>query len=158
AGLREARWPGRFERIMVDGRDVVFDAAHTPAAATALVSTWREVGLPMPATVVLGMGADKNARAFLEQLQPLIGHLVVTRADSPRAANPETIAKIADALGMPPEIQPSVAAAVTVAAGPNPLLITGSLFVAGEGREAFGLAMPDLAWRALNERSTRVSR
>jgi hypothetical protein len=32
----------------------------------------------------------------------------------------------------------------------NPVLVTGSLFVAGEAREALGLAEPDHAWRALN--------
>ena len=34
---------------------------------------------------------------------------------------------------------------------PAPLLVTGSLFVVGEGREVLGLAEPDLVWRALNE-------
>jgi dihydrofolate synthase/folylpolyglutamate synthase len=151
SGLRQAIWPGRFERIKLDGRDVIFDAAHTPAAAAALVSTWRDAGLRIPATVILGMGADKDARAFLEQLRPLIGHLIVTRADSPRAAEPEAIAAIAEALGIPREVQRSVAESVATATGSAPLLITGSLFVAGEGREAFGLAAPDLEWRTLNE-------
>ena len=32
----------------------------------------------------------------------------------------------------------------------RPILITGSLFVVGEGREAVGLAEPDLEWVALN--------
>ena len=106
----------------------------------------------VPATVVLGMGADKDARAFLTALRPLIGHLIVTRADSPRAANPDIIAQAAAALGIPHEVQPSVAAAVEAAKARDtgPILITGSLFVVGEGREAFGLAEPDLDWLALN--------
>ena len=152
-GLAQANWPGRFERLAAGGREVVFDAAHTPAAAAALVETWREVGLPPRATVILGMGADKTPRAFLETIRPLVGHLIATRADSPRAAKPEAIAAIAGALGIAHEVQPSVAAAVEAAARtlPAPLLITGSLFVAGEGREAFGVAAPDPIWRALNE-------
>jgi folylpolyglutamate synthase/dihydropteroate synthase len=99
------------------------------------------------------MGADKNPRAFLETIRPIVGHLIVTRADSPRAAAPETIAAIAIELGIPHETLPSVAASVAAAAKttPAPLLITGSLFVAGEGRELLGLAEPDLIWRALNE-------
>jgi hypothetical protein len=35
----------------------------------------------------------------------------------------------------------------------NPLLITGSIFVAGEGREALGLAQTDTVWEELNSGS-----
>jgi dihydrofolate synthase / folylpolyglutamate synthase len=152
-GLANARWPGRFERIRVENRDVVFDGAHTPAAATALVEAWHDAGEMSPANVVLGMGADKDARAFLMALRPLIDHLIVTRANSPRAASAELVADAAAALGISHEIQPSVAAAIATANARDgaPVLITGSLFVVGEGREAFGLSEPDREWLALNQ-------
>jgi dihydrofolate synthase/folylpolyglutamate synthase len=159
-GLATARWPGRFEPIMVGNRNVVFDGAHTPAAAQALVETWRDSEGTALATVILGMGAEKDARAFLTALQPLIGHLVVTRAISPRAANPDLIARAAAELGIPHEIQPSVAAAVDAARARDggPILVTGSLFVVGEGREAFGLAEPDIEWLALGRVATPPSK
>ena len=158
-GLASAHWPGRFERHTINGREVVFDGAHTPAAATALVEAWRDAIGAMPATLVLGMGADKDASAFLTALQPLIGRLIITRADSPRAAAPEIVARAAAALGIPHEVQPSVAAAVEVAWARDeaPLLITGSLFVVGEGREAVGLAKPDLDWLALNRTAAAIT-
>ena len=65
-GLASARWPGRFERLTIENRDIVFDGAHTPAAAAALVEAWRDAVGAVPATVILGMGADKDARAFLD--------------------------------------------------------------------------------------------
>ena len=152
AGLAGAGWPGRFERVIVDGRDVVFDGAHTPAAAEALVKTWHEDLDAKRATVILGMGADKDAKSFLVALSPLINWLIVTKADSPRAAEPAAVAEAAGALNIPNEVQPSVAMAIESAKKrhPGPLLITGSLFVVGEGREAFDLADADLVWRALN--------
>jgi dihydrofolate synthase/folylpolyglutamate synthase len=158
-GLASARWPGRFERLSVENRDIVFDGAHTPAAAAALVETWRDSVGHGPATVILGMGADKDANAFLTALQPLIGRLIVTRADSPRAASPEIVAQAATALEIPNEVQPSVATAVEAAKAHDngPVLITGSLFVVGEGREAFGLAEPDLDWIALNRASAATT-
>jgi dihydrofolate synthase / folylpolyglutamate synthase len=106
--------------------------------------------------VVLGMGADKDARAFLMALRPLIDRLIVTRANSPRAASPELVARAAAALGIPHEIQPSVAAAVAAAntRDAGTVLITGSLFVVGEGREAFALAEPDREWLVLNQSAT----
>ncbi len=153
SGLSGTLWPGRFEQTMVDDRVLILDAAHTPAAAAALVSTWRELGISSPATVILGMSADKDPKAFLEALRPLIGHLIATRADSPRAAETEAIFAIASEMGIPSDMQPSVAGAVRTAlkSGDAPILVTGSLFVVGEGREAIGLADPDPLWRALND-------
>ena len=151
-GLATARWPGRFERFAFEDRVLVFDGAHTPAAAAALVEAWRDDVGADPATVIVGMGADKDAVAFLTELRPLIGQLIVTRADSPRSANPRLIAQAAAALGIPHDVQPTVAAALAMARTRDhgPVLITGSLFVVGEGREAVGLAEPDHEWLALN--------
>lgn len=131
---------------------MVFDGAHTPAAAAALVATWQSELGASEATVVLGMGADKNLHEFLEVLRPIIGRLIVTRAGSPRAADPLDIAAAAATLGIEVELAPTVAAAVEASdrSGPAPLLITGSLFVAGEGREALGLGEPDSEWTRLN--------
>lgn len=153
AGFASTTWPGRFERRLIHGRDVVFDAAHTPAAAEALVDTWRsEVGTAN-AVVVLGMGADKEIPVFLEALRPIMYQLIATRADSPRAADPAVIAADARYIGVPSEVQPTVAAAIerAMTTTHSPILVTGSLFVAGEGREAFGFATPDHEWRRLNQ-------
>jgi dihydrofolate synthase/folylpolyglutamate synthase len=157
--LATAHWPGRFERHIVDSRNVVFDGAHTPAAAAALVEAWRDAMGAVPATVVLGMSADKDAGAFLTALRSLIGRLIITSADSPRAASPGSIAQAAAALGIQHEVQPSVVAAIAAARARNgsPVLVTGSLFVVGEGREAIGLAEPDLDWLALNRAAATIA-
>jgi dihydrofolate synthase/folylpolyglutamate synthase len=148
AGLAHARWPGRFERIQRRDRDVVLDGAHTPAAAAALRETWRQEVGPIAATVVLGMSGDKDISAFLHAIQPIAARVLATRSVSPRAADPAAIASAARALNMPVETYPSVDAAINAALAEDsgPLLITGSLFVAGEGREALGLAVPDPVW------------
>ena len=148
-GLAEVRWPARFERLETGNRTVVFDAAHTPAAADAIIATWRqEIASPL-AAVVLGMGSDKDAAAFLDALRPIVGRLIVTQADSPRSADPDAIARAARDLGLGVERRPTVAQAVAAAlAGDLPVLVTGSLFVAGEAREALGLAAPDPLWKA----------
>jgi dihydrofolate synthase/folylpolyglutamate synthase len=151
--LANAHWPGRFERIQLPRREVVFDGAHTPAAASALVETWHSEFGARKATVILGMGADKDIATFLQAIQPIVGTLIATRVDSPRAADPAVIAEVASGLGLRVSIEQTVADAVAnvIAAGHEPLLITGSLFVAGEGREALDLASPDVEWRKLND-------
>lgn len=160
AGLATAHWPGRFERVLADDRLVVFDAAHTPASAAALTETWLlEVG-EQPATAIIGMGTDKHPASFLAALRPAVQRVIATRADSPRAMDPTLIAAAAAELGIPVETLPTVSAALARAleCDDAPVLITGSLFVAGEAREALGLAEPDHAWRRLNEtRAVRTS-
>jgi dihydrofolate synthase / folylpolyglutamate synthase len=160
-GLRQARWTARFERIDVEGRTFVFDAAHTPAAAEALVASWREEIAASTATVILGMGSDKDVPAFLDALRPVIGRLVVTRASSPRATDPEQIARAAAGIGIASEWQPTVAAAIEKVRQPGdqaPVLVTGSLFVAGEAREALGLAEADEIWKRAMPSSSAASR
>src|SRR5687767_13362077 len=63
SGLATAHWPGRYERIVIGDRVFVFDGAHTTAAAAALVEAWRDDLGADPATVIVGMGADKDASA-----------------------------------------------------------------------------------------------
>jgi dihydrofolate synthase/folylpolyglutamate synthase len=152
-GLAHVSWPGRFERHVSRGRQYVLDGAHTPAAAAALVDTWRSELGAGGATVILGMGSDKHPRAFLQALHPLVDRLIATRSDSPRAADPAVLAAAAHELGIAATTAPSVAAAMQAALSefcPTPVLVTGSLFVVGEAREALGLAEPDEEWRALN--------
>jgi dihydrofolate synthase/folylpolyglutamate synthase len=149
-GLRTARWPVRFERIQVNDQEFVLDGAHTPAAARALVETWQAEIDINAAAVIVGMGSDKDLAAFLVELKPLTSRLVATRASSPRAASPEAIASVASALGFAVQVTPDVASAIRLVHDESPILVTGSLFVAGEAREVFGVAEPDLEWAAIN--------
>jgi dihydrofolate synthase/folylpolyglutamate synthase len=150
AGLRNARWPGRFERVQLNDQEIVLDGAHTPAAARALVETWRaEIG-PEAGAAIVGMGSDKDIATFLTELKPVTSRIIATRASSPRAASPEAIAAAAAALGFAVQVAPDVASALHLTRAESPLLVTGSLFVAGEAREALGMAEPDLEWAAIN--------
>lgn len=150
--LASARWPGRFERRQFGEGVVVFDGAHTPAAATALAATWQAHFADRKALAIVGMGSDKHPAPFLRALQPIVGELIATRARSPRAMDQVRIAGESAALGIPTRQAPSVADALaSVPPAPETLvLITGSLFVAGEGREALGLAASDDEWEQLN--------
>ena len=136
--------------MQVNDQDIVLDGAHTPAAAQALVETWRaEIG-PDAATAIVGMGSDKNIATFLAELKPVTSRIIATRASSPRAASPEAIAAVAAELGFDVQVAPDVATSLQLTRASSPLLVTGSLFVAGEAREALGLAEPDLEWAAIN--------
>ena len=92
----------------------------------------------------------EDLRAFLRELAPITRRVIATRADSPRAASPEAVAKAAGELGLTVEIAPDVKSALDLAVDDSPLLVTGTLFVAGAVREALGLAEPDREWAAIN--------
>jgi dihydrofolate synthase / folylpolyglutamate synthase len=94
AGLTEVEWPGRLEAIGYEGREVLLDAAHNPAGATALAAYLRRSGWT-DAVLVFGAMQDKDVGAMLSILAPAFGALICTTADSPRAKTADAIAAIA---------------------------------------------------------------
>ena len=147
-GLAQTRWPGRFERVAVAaGSEVVLDGAHTPASAASLAETMEGEYRGRRAVVVLGMMADKDSSAFCRALAPVTARVVATQARSPRAAPAATVAGGAGAAGLATEVVADVGAAlgraVALAGAEGVVLVTGSLAVVAEAREALGLATPD---------------
>lgn len=141
-GVREARWPGRFERCPGEPR-LWWDAAHNPDGARALAARWRAAGLPAAGALALAMSRDKDAAAALEALAPIVParRVVATRSRNARALDPARIAEAAARAGWRATLVADVPAAVTTAlsvAGGSPALLTGSLFAVGEAMEAFG--------------------
>ena len=102
AGLADARWPGRLERVTWRGAEVLLDAAHNPAGARALADYLRETGWT-DVTLVLGVMRDKDAAAMLSAVLPCCAALICTTPPSPRALAAEALAALASSLcaGLP---------------------------------------------------------
>lgn len=131
-GLASVEWPARFQRW--DERTII-DGAHNPAAATALVETWRNIFGDQRATIILAVLSDKDARAILEIFSPIAAFFVLPHIRSERASPPEALAQALSAF--PSESEYSIVASVSEAVAaarerPDPILITGSLHFAGE--------------------------
>lgn len=149
AGLRRAVWPARFERV---GRRpiVILDGAHNDGSAAALARTLR--GEPGPRPVfVIGINRDKDARAVLRPLAPLAAAIVATRSASPRAAEPQAVARLARRLTRrevdeAPDIAAALRLARSLAGATGIVCVTGSLALAGEARTALGLAPAERWW------------
>jgi dihydrofolate synthase/folylpolyglutamate synthase len=142
-GLTTVTWPGRLEhRRLADGRELILDAAHNPAGASALASYLRglEAGGGKP-TLVFAAMRDKDVDGMLMVLLPAIGRVVVTRPSNPRAADPEELAARIRALqpALVVEIVPSPSAAVARAAALSPLVVVaGSIFLLGDVMQELG--------------------
>ncbi|MGH7276956.1 MAG: bifunctional folylpolyglutamate synthase/dihydrofolate synthase [Candidatus Rokuibacteriota bacterium] len=134
-GLARARWPGRFQVVRRSGGWLVLDGAHNPAAARALAASLRDFFGDARVTLVLGLSRDKDARAILQALAPVARRLILTRASSPRAAEPEALAALVPAGGPEVLVAPSVEEALAMgsAAPGTPILcVAGSLFLVGD--------------------------
>lgn len=147
AGLREARWPGRFE-LVAGAPPVLIDGAHNGDSAEKLAAAIREELRYNRLILVLGTSRDKDISAIAAALLPLASAVVLTSSGHPRAMDINHIATVvAPHLRGPLVISADTAAAIDAArglAGPHDLIcVTGSLFVAGAAREALGLAVSD---------------
>jgi dihydrofolate synthase/folylpolyglutamate synthase len=125
--------PGRFERVTVDGRELILDGAHNPHAAIALAATLRDLEL-RPA-LVLAISADKNARAIVAALAPQVTAIVATRFGQDRSLAPDALAAICRDAAPQLTVTTAPDAVAAIAAAPGTcVLVAGSLFVVGEVR------------------------
>lgn len=129
-GLADAHWPCRMEKVL-DNPPVIIDAAHNPAGAQKVAP-----GLANCITV-LAMAADKDAQGAIQALAPATKLFIFTRFEGSRSTPPEHLANSAGSL--PCQIEPSLEAALatgmSLATKDSPLLITGSIFTAGQARQ-----------------------
>jgi len=139
AGLRAARWPGRFQIFRRDPI-VVLDGAHNPAGARALAASLSAYFPGRPVTFAIGILADKDGAGILSALRPLAARVVLTASGNPRAAAPDALRALLPA-DLPVEVvaSPSEALArATAAAGGGIVCVAGSLSLIGDVLAAAG--------------------
>jgi dihydrofolate synthase / folylpolyglutamate synthase len=142
-GIEQVSWPGRFELVKIGEVNAVLDGAHNVDSANKLRQALRETYGESPVVFVLGIAADKDVPGIVEALTPAAA-IVATRSHNPRAADPESIAELARRNGLEASVADSVEAALLLASERAPdgsvIVVTGSLYVVAEAREALGLA------------------
>ncbi len=134
-GLKSVHWPARFQPLDKDSR-AILDGAHNIDAAETLVRTWLHRFPGEKAAIVFGATAAKDIRAIIRALQPIAGRWHFTGFQSPRAAPPEQLREVQAAVfgkAVETHVHETPAAALAAArAGSERVLITGSLYLAGE--------------------------
>ena len=132
AGLRAAHVAGRFDRR---GR-WIYDVAHNPDGARALVEALRSAAPPRPLVAVVAVLRDKAWKEMLQVLGGAVDRLVLTRAPSAppeRAWDLDEVAAWAQGQGLQASALPDFGAALEHAGhlGAS-VLVTGSFHTVGD--------------------------
>jgi dihydrofolate synthase/folylpolyglutamate synthase len=140
-GFSEVKWRARFEVVRRDP-PVIFDSAHNQDSFVKLRNTLEEHFPGRKVTLIFGASEDKNIPGMFAEMKPKIKKLIVTRADHPRALEPEKIMELATQAGLESEAASPVEAALERALENSEkdgsiVLSAGSMFVTAEVMKAW---------------------
>jgi dihydrofolate synthase / folylpolyglutamate synthase len=152
-GVARADWPARMQRLTTGkllahappGSEIWLDGGHNVdggrTIAAALADLEERVSRPL--VLVVGMLATKDAEGFLRNFTGLTRRLVTLPIHQDKALSADAIADVARKVGIPADRCETVEAALAqvgrLALSPPPrILITGSLYLAGEVLAANG--------------------
>lgn len=152
--LESTQWPARMQRVeFSDGRTWLIDGAHNPAGVRALRQSLRDGNRPFsPTALVVGILRDKDWQSMGRELAGIAPRILVVPVDNERTTSAEELASAFRQQGGSVEIFSSLAAALEAAAREKHLLITGSLYLAGEALRYLDPSCRDE--RHLNEKLT----
>jgi dihydrofolate synthase / folylpolyglutamate synthase len=135
-GFAEVKWPARFE-VARREPPVIFDSAHNQDSFARLRQALDDYFPGRPVYLIFGASEDKNIPGMFAEIRPKVRMMFVTRANHPRALEPEKILELAHLAGVPGEAAPSVDAALARALEMSEkdgsiVLSAGSMFVTAE--------------------------
>jgi dihydrofolate synthase/folylpolyglutamate synthase len=139
-GLQRVNWPGRFQ-VVTSHPLVIVDGAHNPEAIRALMGSLDHYiaghGYKNGRrTLVLGISSDKDLQGMAALLRGFFNRVIITRSTHPRSMEPGRVALAFTDYGTEVittrNMHEALNAATKGLAREDLVLITGSLFVAGE--------------------------
>jgi dihydrofolate synthase / folylpolyglutamate synthase len=152
-GLVRAEWPARMQRLTTGellayapaGSEIWLDGAHNPDGGRIVAGALADLEERVSRRVVLvvGMLANKDRDGFLRNFTGLARRLIAVPIAQNAGAPAEEVAQTARAIGIPADACADIAAALSHIAAldldpPPRILITGSLYLAGEVLAANG--------------------
>jgi dihydrofolate synthase/folylpolyglutamate synthase len=133
AAMVGVEWPARLQKLsagpLVQERDAWLDGGHNAEAAVALASAMR---LKAPFTLIVGCLRTKDARGLLEPFRGLAAEVLTVPVPDQECVSPGELAAVADALEFRGRHMATLGEAVNQSPTDKPLLIAGSLYLAGE--------------------------
>ena len=159
-GFRAVKWPGRLE-VLGHAPLLVADGAHNPHSADRLLEALKEYFQFRRLIGVVGVLADKGLEGIAQELAPGLSVAVATRSRHPRSASPATVAAAFRRVGVEAQEVGTTANALEYALGlageDDLVVVTGSLFVVAEAREAV-LGIPPETYPSLLPLDTKSAK
>jgi dihydrofolate synthase/folylpolyglutamate synthase len=136
-GLANTLWPGRCE-VIARRPLIVLDGAQNVASAEALKKAIKDNFKYKELILILGISNDKDIKGICTVLYPLADKVVLTRADNPRASQPEVLARYFQGKNLysTSSVKEARLTALNIARPDSLILVCGSLFVVGEFKHA----------------------
>ncbi|MFA5356371.1 MAG: folylpolyglutamate synthase/dihydrofolate synthase family protein [Candidatus Omnitrophota bacterium] len=136
-GLRNTLWPARCEVISVSPL-VILDGAQNAASARALKEAVKENFKYRKLVLVFGISADKDIKGVCAQIGDLAEKIILTKSVNPRAKEPELLAGYfkGKEVHITNNVKEAKVLAASITGKEDMVLVCGSLFVAGEFRDA----------------------
>ncbi len=140
-GFSEVKWPARFQVVRRDP-PVILDSAHNQDSFIKLRQTLEEHFPDKKVYLIFGASEDKNIPGMFSEMKPKIRKLIVTRADHPRALEPEKIIELADQAGLESEavtpVESALGRALELSENDGSIVLSaGSMFVTAEVMKAW---------------------
>ena len=139
-GLKNTRWPARFEVLRRDPMFIV-DGGHNPHGIRATAESLQRLFPGKKFTFVTGVMADKDVESILGLIVPLADQFFTVRPDNPRAMSAQELAERIRAMGAKATPCESVAdgvdRAVAVEGKDGVACALGSLYMSGDVRACF---------------------
>jgi len=139
-GLRNVRWPGRFE-ILRKKPIFILDGSHNTHGMLATAESLKTVFPGRKFIFLMGVMRDKDVDGMIGILEPLAERFITVKPDNPRAMAAEDLRdKLLEETGKPAEacasIPEGVARAVELAGEEGIVCALGSLYFSGDVRAA----------------------
>jgi dihydrofolate synthase/folylpolyglutamate synthase len=154
-GVKQVQWEGRLETVSRQPW-IVLDGAHNRDSARCLREALMTCFQYRRLILVLGISANKNLEAIIEELAPLATTTVATQAMVPRAASAQRVATLAAKWSAhviaEENPQKALAQAIAETQPDDLLLVTGSLYLVGDAKRL----LPDLLATTAAEALTQV--
>jgi dihydrofolate synthase/folylpolyglutamate synthase len=133
AAMRWADWPARMQKLasgpLVGEREVWLDGGHNANAAQVLARAMREKS---PFSMIAGSLRTKDPRGLLAPFREFASSVLAVPIPDHDCFSPEELVAVASSLGLKAQPFASVEQALAAATPDEPVLIAGSLYLAGE--------------------------
>ncbi len=136
-GLYNTVWPGRCE-VISRNPIIVLDGAQNTASAAVIGKAIRQNFKYKRLVLVLGISSDKDIKGICKELKGLADTVILTKSKNPRATPHKELAQYfrGGDIHITDNVAQAKKTALSISGKEDLILVTGSLFVAGEFRDA----------------------